>query len=143
MRSRIFLLGLAILVATATGCRKEDKAYVKGRITLAGEPLGNVQVWFVPPAGPSSAGATDADGRYELESGSKLGKRVFTGRCQVFLAQIIPQPEPDKPQPPPPPPRFHPRYLSATTGGLECELRTGPNTVDFDLEPNPAAEKKK
>ncbi|MFM7291524.1 MAG: hypothetical protein ACKOWG_11135 [Planctomycetia bacterium] len=137
-KTRILLLVLATLAATAAGCRPNDKAFVKGRITLAGEPLDNVLVMFVPAAGPSSGGTTDADGRYGLTSGPKLGKQVFTGRCKVSVGEIA-----DDPTKPPPPPRFDPRYLSAESSGLDCDLKTGPNTVDFDLDPNPAAGKAK
>lgn len=131
-KRRLVLPCLAAVAALAGGCSPEDKAFVSGRITLAGKPLDNVLLMFVPESGPSSGGVTNADGRYELASGPRLGKRVFTGRCTVSLTE--PSTDPDKP---PPPPRFHPRYLSTESSGLECELKAGSNVVDFDVEPNP------
>jgi hypothetical protein len=121
--------GISVLVfAAILGCGPGNKARVTGRITLDGQPLDKVLVMFVPDAGPSSGGVTDQDGRYELVSGPKHGKNVFTGRCRVYLTESI-----EDPTKPPPPSRFAAKYLSAESSGLECELKPGPSVIDFDI----------
>jgi hypothetical protein len=124
-RSAIFFLVLVAIV----GCGPGNKARVTGRITLDGQPLDKVLVMFVPDAGPSSGAVTDQDGRYELVSGPKLGKNVFTGRCRVYLTEPV-----EDPSKPVPPPRFPAKYLSGESSGLEWELKPGPNECNFDLE---------
>jgi len=124
-RSAIFLLVFVAIL----GCGPRNKARVTGRITLDGQPLDKVLVMFVPDAGPSSGAVTDQDGRYELVSGPKLGKNVFTGRCRVYLTEPV-----EDPTKPPPSPRFPAKYLSGESSGLECELKPGPNECNFDLE---------
>lgn len=111
------------------GCGPGNKARVTGRITLDGQPLDKVLVMFVPDAGPSSGAVTDQDGRYELVSGPKLGKNVFTGRCRVYLTEPV-----EDPSKPAPPPRFPAKYLSGESSGLEWELKPGPNECNFELE---------
>ena len=48
-----------LLILPLAGCRPNDKAGVRGKVTLAGEPLDNVLVMFAPEAGPGAGGATN------------------------------------------------------------------------------------
>ena len=65
---------LAVCLTGASGCGKGPKVVaVSGRVTMNGNPVANAWVLFAPvsenintPAGPSSGGRTDADGRYTL-----------------------------------------------------------------------------
>jgi len=57
------------------GCGGPNAAKVAGRVTLDGQPLANATVTFHPvgKAGAIAYGTTDADGRYELATGSDAG----------------------------------------------------------------------
>ena len=119
---------LAIL--SLTGCRPNDKATVRGKVTLAGRPLEDVLVMFAPEAGPGAGGVTNAEGKYELFTGGAHGKRVFTGRCKISINEAEPVDEKGNPKPL----RFPARYTSNESSGLTAELKVGPNECNFDLE---------
>jgi hypothetical protein len=86
-----------VIAPLCVGCGSEKitLASVAGQVTLDGEPLPNVTVYFQPihrgdePAslgefGPGSYGKTDAQGRYSLltidadRTGAKVGTHVVT-----------------------------------------------------------------
>ena len=119
-----------LLILPLAGCRPNDKAGVRGKVTLAGEPLDNVLVMFAPEAGPGAGGATNAEGEYELFTGGAHGKRVFTGRCKISVseAELVDEKGNRKPS------RFPDRYTSNESSGLTAELKPGPNVCDFDLK---------
>jgi hypothetical protein len=88
---RILLLGLLLLLAA--GCGSSKIAPVSGRVTLNGKPLPNASVTFAPVGGkgnqepgPSSAGKTDADGRYTLALIGQDGKGAMIGKHKVRIA---------------------------------------------------------
>ena len=119
-----------LLILPLAGCRPNDKAGVRGKVTLAGQPLDNVLVMFAPEAGPGAGGATNAEGEYELFTGGAHGKRVFTGRCKISVseAELVDEKGNRKPS------RFPDRYTSNESSGLTAELKPGPNVCDFDLK---------
>jgi len=119
-----------LLILPLSGCRPNDKASVRGKVTLAGKPLVDVLVMFAPEAGPGAGGVTNAEGTYELFTGGAHGKRVFTGRCKISIneAEAVDAKGNRKPV------RFPDRYTSNESSGLTAELKPGPNECNFDLE---------
>jgi hypothetical protein len=123
---------LPLVFLPLSGCRPNDKASVRGKVTLAGQPLADVLVMFAPEAGPGAGGVTNAEGTYELFTGGAHGKRVFTGRCKISINEAEPVDEKGNPRPV----RFPDRYKSNESSGLTAELKVGPNECNFDLEQN-------
>jgi hypothetical protein len=87
----MFLLSPLALPLLA-GCGSGKIAPVSGRVTLNGKPLANASVTFAPigqgkqEPGPSSAGKTDADGRYKLALIGQSGDGAIVGRHKVRIA---------------------------------------------------------
>jgi hypothetical protein len=127
---------LAVLCCTVlailplAGCRPNDKASVRGKVTLDGEPLADVLVMFAPEAGPGAGGVTNTEGMYELFTGGAHGKRVFTGRCKISINEAELADEKGNPKPV----RFPVRYTSNESSGLAAELKVGPNECNLDLQ---------
>jgi hypothetical protein len=119
-----------LLILPLSGCRPNDKASVRGKVTLAGQPLADVLVMFAPEAGPGAGGVTNVEGTFELFTGGAHGKRVFTGRCKISIneAEAVDEKGNRKPV------RFPDRYTSSESSGLTAELKPGPNECNFDLE---------
>src|SRR5262245_58861941 len=89
---RTFLL-LPLALPLAAGCGSSKIASVAGRITLNGKPLAKASVTFAPlggknnqEPGPSSAGTTDADGRYTLALIGQRGSGAVVGKHKVRIA---------------------------------------------------------
>lgn len=105
---RLLLVPLLMpLLLLSTGCSKQKIAPVSGRILLNGKPLPKASVTFTPVGtkdnmepGPSSAGKTDADGRYTLELIGQDGKGAMVGKHKVRIALMseLPTSE-DRPEP--------------------------------------------
>lgn len=86
---------LVVLFALAAGCGSSKVVPVSGRITVNGKPLPNASVTFAPiggkgnaEPGPSSAGKTDADGRYTLALVGQSGSGAVIGRHKVQVALL-------------------------------------------------------
>lgn len=114
------------------GCGLEgDLAKVKGRVTLGGEPLEGAIVQFQPTfeGGSSSAGCTDAKGRYQLmytfdKSGAMVGEHVVTIRtADVYYECEDGAAEGEE--------RIPARYNSQTQ--LTRTVEPGSNRFDFEL----------
>jgi hypothetical protein len=59
---------------------------VSGIVRLDGKPLGDAAVAFQPvDNGPVACGSTDADGRYRLETGNRLG--LAPGNYRVTISK--------------------------------------------------------
>jgi hypothetical protein len=89
------MLLLVLLLPLAGGCGSAKIAPVSGRVTLNGKPLPNASVTFAPVGGkenqepgPSSAGKTDADGRYTLELIGQEGSGAMIGKHKVRIALL-------------------------------------------------------
>jgi hypothetical protein len=91
---RPLLLPLLVLPLLA-GCNSEpySVAPVSGRITLNGKALAKASVTFAPVAdggnqepGPSSAGTTDSDGRYDLRLIGTDRRGAVVGKHKVRIA---------------------------------------------------------
>jgi hypothetical protein len=121
---------LPLTFSSLAGCGPGDKASVRGKVTLAGQPLADVLVMFAPEAGPGAGGVTNAEGKYELFTGGAHGKRVFAGPCKISINEAEPADEKGNPKPL----RFPARYTSNESSGLTAELKPGPNECNFELE---------
>jgi hypothetical protein len=128
--SLAFCCCLTLTFSSLAGCGTGDKASVRGKVTLAGQPLADVLVMFAPEAGPGAGGVTNAEGTYELFTGGAHGKRVFTGRCKISINEAELVDAKGNPRPV----RFPDRYTSNESSGLVAELKVGPNECNFDLE---------
>jgi hypothetical protein len=89
------MLLLVFLLPLAGGCGSSKIAPVSGRVTLNGKPLPNASVTFAPVGGkanqepgPSSAGKTDADGRYTLSLIGQEGNGALIGKHKVRIALL-------------------------------------------------------
>jgi hypothetical protein len=93
---RCFVL-LALI--TLSGCGKPYKVTpVSGKVTLDGKPLAKASVTFVPMAskenlnpGPTSQGATDADGRFTLRIDPDTPGSVV-GKCRIYITTLLTDP---------------------------------------------------
>jgi hypothetical protein len=113
-------------------------APVSGRITVNGKPLAKASVTFAPVAvgnniepGPSSAGKTDADGRYTLTLIGKNGSGAVVGRHKVMVAMLDESDTssdlPDKTR------QLPPQYNGQTTLRFDVPA-DGSDKADFDLK---------
>ena len=128
-RCALFLVLLSLL----TGCGGPQVAQVTGRVTLAdgSVPVG-VYVMFMDDVNKRSpSGIVDTDGRYTLTT-EKPGDGAPPGVYKITFGAPSAA---DSSQPTPPTP-FHSKYLSASTSGLEREVKPGQtNEFDFVLDP--------
>lgn len=114
------------------GCGSEGGlASVKGKVTLNGEPLEGAIVQFQPTAedGSSSAGKTDAKGRYELmytfdTPGAMPGEHIVS----IRMAATYYEEEDNEVQPQI---RIPAEYNSRSK--LRRTVEPGRNRFDFDL----------
>jgi len=124
MRTRYFVS--VVLIGLVAGCGKTgpDTAPVSGRITLDGNPIENTDVTFESTGSRmQSSGHTDKDGHYELiykrgVVGGMIGEntvRISTNSEVVKGAN-----------------KFHENYN--VKSGLKREVKSGNNTIDFDLK---------
>ena len=110
------------------------KPVAAGRITVLCEG-GNKPVFF----------ATITDGGYSIDGAPVGAARVTvqafaahpsTGKAPTLPGDAPPLPIPaNVPRIGKPVSGFPERYLTPTTSGLRCEIKPGPQTQDFDLEP--------
>jgi len=78
-------LTLALVLAAGCGGSDGPALYpVTGRLTKGGQPLAGVNVNFAPESGPASAGRTNEDGKFVLNSQSGRAGAV-AGKHKVFL----------------------------------------------------------
>jgi len=129
-------------VLLAAGCGRQDMGRVAGRVTFQGRPVPDAVVNFLPTKGPMSAGKTDADGRFALNTFAK-GDGALAGRCQVCIAPYVEPPSPESlmKEPPRPAPTIDMRtdipkaYRAPSTSPLTAEVQPGRmNSFEFALE---------
>ena len=126
---------------TSLGCGegapddRPDLGLVQGSVTMGGKPLSGAMVTFSPEKGRPSAATTDSSGKYELTyvgdtKGAKLGPhKVSITTVQEDSGEEGAATEAKEPIPA--------KYNVATT--LTAEVKDGPNTFDFKLEPGTAS----
>ncbi len=129
----ILRLATLALLGTVLGCSRGDApqtAPVEGIVTLAGKPLSNVGVTFLPTgSGPIAAGNTNEKGQFALRT-VKPGDGAVIGTHKVVLGAAEEGP-----------PRggaaaIPNRYGSPETTDLTAEVKSGQtNVFTFDLKP--------
>jgi hypothetical protein len=171
-RTRRFLVCSMIVpcLATMVGCgSSEQMAPVKGRLTAAGKPLGDVQVQFIPDTeqggqGPRSVGTTDKEGFYHLTTddgrpGAVVGPHLIVlsdlskvdpdavrmPRSPKDTSRAAPAlPKAGEPPPPAAPAlRFAKEFSSSARTSLKKTVAEGDQTIDLEVPappPPPGAE---
>lgn len=139
----ILFVGLA---STFLGCNPSDQpelGQVTGTITLDGKPLTGVAVVFQPDNGRPARGVTDAEGKYELVYIRQTkGTKVGPNRVEVAPSEEGEETEEAEPgdgdtqtaskKPKSGKPSVPARYN--TKSELKVDVKSGPNTFDFQLE---------
>jgi hypothetical protein len=85
------LVGTTVLLI---GCKSDDPALAKvsGTITLAGNPLTNASVTFIPMGdtpGFGGVGKTDASGKYALAGSRNNEPGIPTGQYRVVISKRL------------------------------------------------------
>jgi hypothetical protein len=140
------LIALVLASALAGGCGSKSEgpefAGVSGTVKYQGQPLENAQVVFIPDTAgaPPASGATDKNGYYRLMTRAP-GDGAVVGKYRVTVAargpdKILPEgqtatgllgnTEPGDPLIPQ-------KYFLPDTSGLTGEVKSGRNTIDFEL----------
>ena len=139
MRASTRWIAAAVLLAAA-GCGPSySYAPVSGKVTLDGQPLSGVRVWFYPVTEgrdqpPYAMGTTDGSGVYNLTA--ETGKAgALVGKNRVVVNWPLPErPGPDQPPPPPPGPPIPISYTQAVDTPFVVEVKAGsPQTIDLPL----------
>jgi hypothetical protein len=117
---------------------------VEGVVTLDGEPLGTVEVAFLPDPTLGTRGATancytDAQGHYALRTEKEDHDGALVGHHRVIVVDIAALPSPGGK---PGKNRVPADYSDPFRTPLRVKVRPGPQTVNLDLvtpqpEPNP------
>lgn len=126
-----------VWLIAAAGC-SQDPPTVSGTITLDGKPLKMAvdtrgTVVFRPTSGQGSiaTGLLDADGNYQLATGSSLEVPAGNYEIAVSIVQLVPNAGSAEPMSE----RISPaKYASAGESGLRAEVTLGENTLNFDLK---------
>jgi len=145
--SSITRLGLASALLCLAGCgwtaptgslagtiRFGGKPVAAGRITVLCEG-GNKPVFFadITNGGYSVEGAPVGAARVTVQA---FAAHPPTGQAPTLPGDAPPLPIPaNVPRIGKPVSGFPERYLTPNTSGLRCEIKPGPQTQDFDLEP--------
>lgn len=140
------LLSLGMLL----GCGDSRYGSVRGTVTLAGEPVADATVAFLPKndrEGQAAFGVTEPDGTYELSTltpgdGALRGEYHVTitavdivrseraekldGEYDSVAVDLIRTPQRESW-------RIPPRFAVAETSGLEFTVEAGGNTADWAL----------
>lgn len=133
-------LGLAMLgFVTAAGCGRGLPGRISGRVTLDGQPLTTGLVTFHPTeSGAVAYGPIDADGRYEVRTGSTIG--LAPGTYAVTVAANAPPTSPPAPADnraygEPIMPLITPlTYARRDRTPLRATVEPGDQTFDFELK---------
>jgi hypothetical protein len=144
-QSKALVAGAMIpLLLAAVGCSGRPKnvaRQVKGKITLAGQPLSNAVVTFTPTGGGSpSFGTTDANGEYTLYWSQVRGRKIEGAQIGEHYVRISTLVEADPSADPPiaaVPEKVPLKYRQE--GGFPTKtVKKGANTaVDIALEAGP------
>ncbi|MBN2293524.1 MAG: carboxypeptidase regulatory-like domain-containing protein [Pirellulales bacterium] len=113
------------------GCSKYKTYDVTGTVKFTdGSPVAGVCLTFETDTPPISATCiTDSEGKFTLSTlGDGDGAPVGHYRVLIAPPQMA---DPDSP----PPVRFHPKYRSFKTSGLEFDVDAKSNHFDIKLDP--------
>lgn len=134
------LVVLALVTLMLSGCGG-DIGRVSGTVTVNGEPISNATIMFYPQEGRASVGKTDESGKYSLTytkgvTGAKIGTHVVTVSTEVFAEENRNVDYEETSRMPTVMGRketMPPKYLDRTKSELTADVKSGSNTIDFDL----------
>jgi hypothetical protein len=130
-------MAIAVSFASIVGCGRSNRPVsASGIVTLDGRPLANASVMFSPTHdGPSAAGATNADGEFQLATTNDagalrgeyrvsvtkrevigMGNHGVAGQGGIRVKWLAPQ-----------------KYSNFETSGLRATVGDGENKYTFDL----------
>ncbi len=143
MRISSWLYGAATaaLLLLGAGCSSPDTpelAPVRGKVSYHGKPLPTGTIVFAPDsqrgnAGPLARAVIQADGSYQLKSGTLAG--AVPGWHRVTVAAIVETPQPTGTSLVNPRTLLPERYRDPELSGLSCEVHVGKeNTINFNLD---------
>jgi hypothetical protein len=121
------------LGAFIAGCGGPNAAKVSGQVTLDDQPLTSGTVTFHPQSGNGAVayGQIDAQGRYELSTGSDAGLAPGPYVATVLATEEIPATRANEES------TFKPttpaRYNNIETSGLKFEVKAGRNDLPLAL----------
>lgn len=120
---------LPLIVSFGCGRDLPPVAAVSGRVTYKGEPVVQGTIMFKPEHGRPAVGTIGSDGRYTLTTfdsgdGAMLGShkvmidawRAKGNSINAKIEWLVPD-----------------LYSTANTSPLKAEVKSGDNTIDFDL----------
>ena len=108
---------LALLLATGCGDSLESAAV--GTVTVSGAPVEGVMMnWQTVGGGPGCYSMTDANGRFNMRTGSRDG--ILPGK---YVGALQPPPGVEIPA----------KYGSIETSGLEFDVQPGKNEFEIEL----------
>ena len=136
-------VGFVIMALMLWGCGRSGPKYwpVNGRVTFQGKPVAKASIRFVNlKLAIDVLAKLDADGRYEILSGKKMGLPEET-----YQVAVVPDVDTSNFKttkgglvvstgPPPPPPNIPERYHEPDTSGLTLTVKPESNTFDVDMQ---------
>jgi hypothetical protein len=138
-------VGFAIMALIVWGCGQSGPRYwpINGRVTFQAKPVANASIRFINlKLGIDVLAKLDADGKYEVVSGKKMGLPEETYQVAIAPEVDISNLKVTKTGlvvaigPPPPPPRNIPeRYHEPDTSALSLTVKPESNTFDVDMQP--------
>ena len=134
-RLRLFFLSTVGLTLAGCGATGPGMAQVTGKVTYQGKPVPKGTVSFVPtaPGGRNATGQIVESGEYRLQT-ENPGDGALTGDYNVSISARDNAVLDYIPKKPIPPKYLAPaKYENPTTSGLKATVKSGSNTVDFDL----------
>jgi len=114
---------LALVLVIASGCSQGPAVgQVEGTVTVDGEPVPGLKVFYHPPDGRPSRTVTDSAGHYKLKWKPEVSG-ALVGQHKVVISTITEQ---DRVE------HLPARYNSHTE--LTADVKRGDNVIDFPLE---------
>jgi hypothetical protein len=137
-------VGFALAALALWGCGRSGPRYwpVNGKVTFQGKPVAKASIRFISlKLGVDVLAKLDADGKYEVVSGKKMGLPEETYQVAITPEVDISNVKVTKTglvvavAPPPPPPRNIPeRYHEPVTSGLTMTVKPETNTFEVDMK---------
>ncbi len=126
------------LIALVPGCSPSNKGYVSGSVTFDGQPLRSepqvrAMIAFHPTTGGTVAtGTLNADGEYQIVSGSQSGIEPGSYLVTVSASRKIPaKREGDAPSRQQITPA---KYATTKSSPFKAQVELGSNIFDFELD---------
>jgi len=132
------LVSALVMASTSPGCGSSgpELARVSGTVTYEGKPvpLGTVAFVNKDPNGRNATGAIQSDGSYTLQTEAP-GDGAQVGEYAVTISAVDAPVLDYKPTKPVESKRYVPeKYEKPETSGLTATVKSGSNTIPFDLK---------